>query len=176
MKLYEIAEELKPIVEQLENMDVDDEVIRDTLESLDLMDNLQQKLESIYRVYRNMEAEIKMLDDEIKRLKAQRDAKKRRLEGLKQYVDQSLRSAGLQDQKFKLSIGSIGYRKDPASVEILDPEKLPEDFVKYEPKIDKTGLLNMVKSNYNSKLPEQVIAFDDLGFRIVNNKKSLRFS
>jgi len=27
MKLYEIAEELKPIVEQLEDMNVDDEVI-----------------------------------------------------------------------------------------------------------------------------------------------------
>lgn len=176
MKLYEIAEELRPIVEQLEDMNVDDEVIQDTLESLDLMTDLENKLENIYRVYRNMEAEIKMLDEEIKRLKTKRDAKKRRLEGLKQYVDQSLRSAGLQDRKFKLSIGTIGYRKDPASVEILDVEKLPKDFVTYEPKVDKKGLLDMVKSNYNSNIPEQVIAFEDLGFRIINNKKSLRFS
>jgi len=58
----------------------------------------------------------------------------------------------------------------------LDVEKLPKDFVTYEPKVDKKGLLDMVKSNYNSNIPEQVIAFEDLGFRIINNKKSLRFS
>jgi len=40
------------------------------------MTDLENKLENIYRVYRNMEAEIKMLDEEIKRLKTKRERQK----------------------------------------------------------------------------------------------------
>jgi len=175
MKLYEIAEELKPIVEQLENLDVDEQVIEDTLESLDLMTDLENKLESIYRINRNLQAEIKALKEEIDRLKKKKEALERRQERLRNHVDQSLRTAGLYGRKFKLTIGTIYYQKDKASIEVVDENKLPKEYITYEPKVNKTALLEAVKSNYGSNLPEQVIDFEDLGFRVINNKKSLRF-
>lgn len=119
MKLYEITD----IYLNLES--IDDEI--DVTAALAEVDGeLEDKLENIAKLIRNLEAEAKAYEDEEKRLKAQKQAAKNRIESLKRYVKGSLETIG--KDKVEAGIFKWSLQNGPGRVEITDETKIPDEY------------------------------------------------
>ena len=58
-------------------------------------------------------------------------------------------------KKFKTSLFSFGIQKNPATVNVINPEAVPEQFRKQqEPVLDKHGLIEYIKANGNTEYAE----------------------
>ena len=119
MKLYEITD----IYLNLEN--IDDEIdITAALENID--GALEEKLENVAKLVRNLEAEAKAYEEEEKRLRAQKQAAKNRVESIKRYVKENLEEIGRD--KVEAGIFKWSLQNGPGRVEITDETKIPEEF------------------------------------------------
>lgn len=119
MKLYEITD----IYLNLES--IDDEI--DVSAALAEVDGeLEDKLENIAKLIRNLEAEAKAYEDEEKRLKAQKQAAKNRIESLKRYVKGNLEAIG--KDKVEAGIFKWSLQNGPGRVEITDETKIPDEY------------------------------------------------
>lgn len=170
MKLYELTSFYAELQERVE--DGDHEAVVDTLEALE--DAIEEKVDSIYRIYRNLQADINALKEEEKRLKGKRQRLEASQDHLVGYVEGQLMAARID--KVKTSIGTVGFRKAPASVEIINEDQFIDvypDLVEYEPKINKAGLKDRIKQNNGGKLPQKEVI--GAGFVFRNNKKTLQF-
>lgn len=165
MKLYELTGKYAELQAQMEAGDW--EAVSDTLESLE--GAIEEKVESIYRIRQNLRAEINGFKEEEKRLKERRQRLESELDHLEGYVEGQLMAEGID--KVKTGIGTVGFRKAPASVEIVDEEAFLSDdatraFVKTEYKINKRELLKFVKETDAKEGP---------GFRVIDDKRTLQF-
>lgn len=165
MRLYELTGKYAELQELMEAGD--GEAVSDTLESLE--GAIEEKVESIHRVYRNIQSDIDALKAEEKRLSEKRKALEAEQRRLKGYVETQLNMAEID--ALKTGIGTVGFRKSPASVEIVDEEAFLSDdatraFVKTEYRINKRDLLKFAKETDAKEGP---------GFRVIDDKRTLQF-
>jgi hypothetical protein len=124
MKLYEIAKELRDLLDQ------EDELDREEFE--EKMDVLQVeydlKMESCWRHYKNIKAEAEAIKAEEERLAKRRKAKENRAEGLRWYVAGHLKEGA----KWKSADGvaEFGWTTVQPSLEVFDEEAIPLDYVR----------------------------------------------
>lgn len=119
MKLYEITE----MYAAMEALDEDIDITA-ALENID--GALEEKLESIAKLVRNLEAEAKAYEEEEKRLRAQKQAAKNRVESIKRYVKENLEEIGRD--KVEAGIFKWSLQNGPGRVEITDETKIPDEF------------------------------------------------
>jgi len=145
--LYQLADEFKPIHEQLEKMLLDEEIdsqtFLDTLEasSVDLM----VKAENTAKYVLHLQNLTQGIDEAIKRMQQRKKAIANRADSLKRYLASSLQHAGFN--KYETADIRIGFRKSEATI-IKDESKIPAQFkkVKTIEQIDKTALKKAIKS------------------------------
>lgn len=139
--LYTLTQEFLEIAAQLEDLDIDEETIGDTLESLQIP--IEIKAENIIRFTKNIEAMAEARKAEAKRLNelAAKDIKK--AASLINYLDDTLKILG----KSKLTAGifEVKYKKGSEVVQV-DESKLPMEYhvQKYVP-MGKTELKWFIK-------------------------------
>ncbi|MEJ8785359.1 siphovirus Gp157 family protein [Peptoniphilus sp. HCN-40583] len=137
MKLYEIAE----MYEAMESLD-DNIDITAALENID--GALEEKLENVAKLVRNLEAEAKAYEEEEKRLRAQKQAAKNRVESIKRYVKENLEEIGRD--KVEAGIFKWSLQNGPGRVEITDETKIPEEFFVKEIKPLKAEIKKAIES------------------------------
>lgn len=137
MKLYDIAE----IYENLENLD-DGVDVADALAAVDA--ELEDKLESIAKVIKNLTATAVAYEEEEKRLKAQKIATKNRIESIKQYVQENLESIG--KDRVEAGIFKWSIQAGPGRVEIVDESKIPNKFFVTETRPLKTEIKKAIEA------------------------------
>lgn len=99
------------------------------------------KIRNIACWIKNLEADVKALDEQEKIFKARKTAAKNKMESLKTYL-----ASFLQGQKWENKEVKISWRKSE-SVEITDEKKLSSYYLRYkEPEINKTLLKNDLKA------------------------------
>lgn len=144
MKLYEINEAILACVDP-ETGEVDAE----QLEAL--MMERSEKLENIACWIKDIKAECDSIKAEEKALAERRQAKERKAESLRRYLDEAL--AG---QKFETSRCAISFRKSQ-KVEISDITKIPDDYLKYSlPTADKAAIKAAIKDGIDIEGAELV--------------------
>lgn len=111
-----------------------------------IREELLEKTDGIIAVTKKVEALIEAIKQEENRLKENRKGYERKLESFKEYVKNCMTE--MQIQKVETPLGEIKIAKNPMSVEILDEEKIPQEFIKQkiETSIDKKGLIEHFKS------------------------------
>lgn len=140
MKLYELAKSYAELLEVSEEMD--SEAIVDTLSAL--QDAIEDKAENIAKLIRNLEADVKVIHDEEKRLAERRRAIEVKIERLKTYLQEQLETAGLQ--KVKRPTITVSIQNNPPSVDLIDETLIPADFLIPQPaKVDKKSILERLK-------------------------------
>lgn len=147
------------------------EQLQDTLESLE--GELTDKFESVIKIMLNYEAEAEAIKMEIGALKSRVKKKENNAASIKRWLDDAMKRADMS--RVETAIRTLSYRKNPASIEVTDYEKIPEGFLK-EPKpreVDKTAILNDLKDRFNGKLPDEY-EFESIGVKLINNKSSLQ--
>lgn len=137
MKLYELTE----IYENIENLD-DDVNVASALATVD--GELEDKLESIAKILKNLDATAKAYEDEERRLKARKLATKNRIGDIKRYVKENLEAIG--KDKVEAGIFKWSLQFGPGRVEITDETKIPEEFFVTEIKPLKTEIKKAIES------------------------------
>ena len=162
--LFEISDSMMNLLEYHVN-DETGEVIETEEEFNELYNSIQldlhTKLDNTNCLQKMIDGELEVIDKEIKRLTAEKKARERKKEWLKnridifvvrQFTDENgnVDVDGLHKYKLELPHSKISYRKSD-SVEVTDIDKLPEEYIKtkIEKNPDKVAIKNAIKNGKN---------------------------
>ena len=145
MTIYEIEERYRMLYEFMEDPDMDEETIRDTMESIDAV--LEEKADGYAKVMTQLKADADAIEVEIKRLQRRKETLLENSIRLKNTLQEAMILA--EKPKFKTELFSFSIRKSPAAV-VLDTgdlEKIPREYLVYQdPKINKKKLRDDLKA------------------------------
>ena len=168
-KLYELTEKyikLNSLIEDaLSNDDVSEDDLQTFIDTLDsIQDSIEDKVGNIAGLLKNIESDIKAYKAEEERLAKRRKYLQNKYDGLKKYTQIMLESAKID--KLKAGIFNVIIQNNPPSVEVLDENKVPNEYkIPQDPKIDGKRLLEELKAG-------KVID----GVRLISDKKHLRIT
>ena len=117
MKLYEIANEYEELLAAIEEGEIPEEAIADTLEAVQGM--LEEKADNLACYIKNLLAEVKAIKDEEEKLAERRKAKEKRADQLKAFLGNALQRAGMT--KLETARNKLSFRSS-AGVVISDEE------------------------------------------------------
>ncbi|MGY0692943.1 siphovirus Gp157 family protein [Virgibacillus sp. FSP13] len=138
--LYDLTTDFQQVQSMIEE---GNDGLVDTLESINLA--IEDKLENIGKVIRNLEGEAAAFKDEEKRLADKRKTIENNIKNLKLYAEQALKATG--ERKLKTGLFTYSIQKNPPSVNITNQELIPERFyVEVDPKLDKATIKDLLKS------------------------------
>lgn len=144
MKLYEITGEILELLTMAEDLELDQKMIRDTMEGLDF--EFEEKAEAYAKVVKTLEMDIAGLDEEIQRMTKRKATIKNNIDRLKRSLEGAMIATG--KRKFKTPLFGFGIQKNPPSLNVLDESKIPAEFwIEQQPKLDKKAALAYVKEN-----------------------------
>jgi len=142
MNLYTLTTEAKMIASLLETEELTSE-----LEAMLVINQqeLSEKSINYAKVIRNLEADSDAIDNEIKRLKAMKEAKDRAIDRMKEAVREAMLASGIDtidSSLFKLSL------RRSESVEVVNIDQLPENLivVKKTVSADKVKIKEAIKN------------------------------
>lgn len=149
MKLYEIANDYLALLNAIDNDEIPEEAIADTLEAI--TGEIEVKADNIACLLKNLDADIVAIKAEETRLAERRKAKEKSVERIKQYLSDTLQIMGID--KIETARNKIGFRRSE-SVEVLDEHSFIEwaqenraDLLTYSaPKVNKTEIKKALKS------------------------------
>lgn len=138
MNLYELS----IAFQEVQNMDLDPEVMKDTLDSIG--GTFENKAENMAKLIRNLESDRLAYKEEEDRLKTKRQAVENKLEWLKTYLKDCMKLTG--KTKFKSGVFKFSIQKNPVSVNITNKKIIPEDYLIPQPhKVNNTTLKKALK-------------------------------
>lgn len=138
MNLYQIKEEIKNAIDECIDMETGEIINPELLDNLN--EQLNIKRENIALYIKNLVADSKAIDEEIKNLTARKKSINNKVDWLKQYL-----SDDLQGSKFETAKVVVSFRKSKA-VEINPDAEIPNEFlIQQAPKPDKAGLKKAIQ-------------------------------
>lgn len=144
MKLYEIPEEYRKV---LEGVQVDEETgeILGTDALVEFAGDLNETIKNTGLYLFELDSEAQQIDAQIKRLKARKDGMKRRADTLKNLVLDAMTSSGLK--KVSDPLVTVYLRKSTATI-VDNMELIPKDLlrVKVETSPDLVAISKTIKS------------------------------
>jgi hypothetical protein len=144
MNLYELTSQWQEVADMMEDGDVEEQVILDTLESIE--GEIEDKADGYAKVIAILNAETEALKKEADRLTARRKAIEAHIEYMKKSLESAMYATG--KTKFKTQLFSFNIQKNPPSTQILDEDKIPGEFwVMQAPTINKAAIKDFLKAN-----------------------------
>lgn len=139
MNLYQIKQEIEQAINECVDFETGEITNPELLDSLNMA--LNEKRENIALYIKNMIADSKAIDEEIKNLTARKKSINNKIDWLKQYL-----ADDLQGSKFETSKVVVSFRKSK-SVDIQPNANIPDEFlIMQEPKPDKAGLKKAIQA------------------------------
>lgn len=139
MNLYEIKQSIQEAIDKCIDMETGEIINPELLDSLN--EQLNIKRENIALYIKNLVADSKAIDEEIKNLTQRKKSINNKIDWLKQYL-----ANDLQGNKFETAKVVVSFRKSK-SVDIQPNANIPDEFlIMQEPKVDKTGLKKAIQS------------------------------
>lgn len=142
MKLYELTDERLKLLEMLEDEDVSEEAINETLE-LNFLD-IKDKFDGYGKILRQMQADREMVKSEKMRLATREKAIDNGIDRLRNYMLNAMLLMGENKVKTELFTVSVTTRVKP--VVTIEPKLLPEQFKKVEYKADNKEIEEYLKA------------------------------
>lgn len=138
--LYQMTEETKSLYEMLENGDIDEQTLTDTMEAI----GIDEKINSYCQVIKQLSTDVDMFAEEEKRVKERKQTLKNNVDRMKMALLQFLTATGQEKVKTGTFSVSKSYSK---AVNILDENSIPDEFkIEQAPKIDKTAIKKAIAS------------------------------
>ena len=148
ISLFELKSEYQQAAQKLQDMDLDEQTLADTLESLS--GDLEAKATNTVMVSRNMRATAAAIKEAEASMSARRKAIEARADYLDKRVFDTMIETGIQKIEcpyFKLSI-----QDNPPSVDVFDALQVPADYMREVPATftaDKALISKALKDNYD---------------------------
>lgn len=144
--------ELKDMYLNLMDLDLEDESLKAALENID--DEIEVKAENYAGLIKNLEAEAEAYKKEIDRMTKIKKALENRALFLKKNLEEAM--VALDKKKFKTTLFSFSIQKNPASLNIIDEDKIPEDYYRLEKVFNKNKIKEAVKNGLLTEAAELV--------------------
>lgn len=128
MTLYQISQEHRALADALQDMELDEQTIADTLEA---ESSLVEKSQSVAFVIRNMETFAAAVKAEADAMAERAKRVQKRADSIKTYLHNCMNLAGVQ--KIEHPQFTISIRKNPESVQIFEEKLLPPDYLREIP-------------------------------------------
>ena len=139
MNLYELSSSYRAIQE----MDLDEETLRDTLDSI--IGEAEPKAENIVKWIRNLKGENTAIKEEETRLKNKRITNENKIKALSLYLEDFLKNSRLT--RLKTELFTISLQNNPPSVEVYDATLIPPKYlIEQLPTIDKQAIKELLKN------------------------------
>ena len=126
-KLYEIAEQYKALEEMLYDGETDEQVIKDTLEAIDM--EFEDKADNYAKLIKGMRADAEILKKEEERIYARRKALENRASWLMGQLEENMRFVG--KTKFKTPLFSFNIQKNGGKQPLEITENLADIPMKF---------------------------------------------
>jgi hypothetical protein len=146
LSLYQIAAEYRHVTDVLQDMDVDDQTLKDTLEGESW--DLTIKAQNYAFVIRNMEATAAAIKEAEKQMAERRKCLEARTAYLTERLKTGMEIAGVTE--LSCPHFAIKVKKNPASVDIFEPALIPTEFMRQPeappPAPDKKAIAEAIKA------------------------------
>lgn len=147
MKLYELSNDYLALMNAIENDELPEEAVADTLESIVV--GIEDKADNIACVLKNLSADIAAIKAEEERLAERRKSKERLHERIKQYLSDTLLLTGID--KVETARNKITFLKSEAVETDKDflewALKYRDDLITYgKPSANKTKIKEAIKN------------------------------
>jgi hypothetical protein len=144
--LYVLAHDYRAAAEKLADMDLDDQTISDTLESMS--GDLEVKATNTAMFCRNLEASAAAIKEAEAQMAARRKAIENRAARIKDYLLANMMVAGVQ--KIECPHFKLAVRTNAAAVEVYEPGLIPAEFMR-QPELppaapDKKAIAEAIKA------------------------------
>lgn len=142
MNLYNLTTQAKQIALLLEEGEFTPEIEQALVIN---QEQLQEKAINYTYVIKNFEADSQAIDNEIKRLKAMKEAKDKAIDRMKEAVRNAMLASGID--KVESSLFKLSLRRSEA-VEVVNIDQLPESLVTVKKTVsaDKVKIKFMIKN------------------------------
>lgn len=145
--LYLLTQEFREAAEKLADADLPDEVIADTLESLQFP--IEEKAKNVAMVIRNIEASAKAIKEAADAMITRAKSEENRAKHLKGYLQSAMEATGIT--KIESPYFVISLRNNPESVVIDAESQIPQDYMREIParfEVDKQLVKQAIKDGY----------------------------
>jgi len=162
MKLYELSDDYRKLLTELDNEESQQDNITAILS--EVKEQFNEKVENIGKMVLSLKADAETLKLEEQRLSKRRHTIEAKSEWLETYLKNELTNTGVDNVKGTLV--TVSLRKNPASVNILNAEAIPEIYRTVIPESwqpDKKAILTQFKNT------GEIVD----GCEIINDKKHL---
>lgn len=124
--LYELATEFRETADRLADMELDEQTLHDTLESIAFP--VEQKAVQVAAFVRNLEATAEQIKAAEKAMAERRKAIENRAANVRQYLMDNMRACGFT--KIEHPNFVIAVKQNPESVVIEDERQIPMDYMR----------------------------------------------
>ena len=145
--LFALSAEYKSISDRLCELDLDEQTVIDTLESVG--GDLQEKSINVAKFFRNLESDAKQIKEAEQQLAERRKAIEKRAASLKEYLKTNMELSGIHKIECPWFVVSIA--QNPEAVIVDDEEAIPRDYFKEIPvsyQLDKSLLKQAIKDGF----------------------------
>lgn len=146
ISLYELTEQYEGVLNLLYDGETSEQVILDTLESID--GEIEDKADNYAKIIKTMNAHAEAIEKEEKRLYSRRKALENRAQLLKSKLEENLRFIG--KTKFKTALFSFNIQKNGGIQPMSITENIKEIPMKYlivpDPVPDKQAIRELLKN------------------------------
>lgn len=139
MNLFELTSNYQRVLEVAEQLD--SETLKDTLDSIN--EAIDVKVENTAYVIKTLEANVSVIDVEIKRLQSMKSAQSNNVKNLKLYIQQAMEQTGLDKVEGKLI--KVAIQNNRPSVLVEREDSLKEYMIEQPMKLDRRSLLEDLK-------------------------------
>lgn len=134
--LYELTEEFGQLLEMLEDPEIEEQVILDTLEGVE--GELEIKAENYAKIIKELEGQAEILKSEADRITNKKKVIDKNIKRLKDHLQNAMITTG--KKKFKTDLFSFNIQKNggkaPVILDIEDTSELPDELVRIKEEAD----------------------------------------
>lgn len=149
--LYELKDEYLQLLDMLEDPEIEDQIVLDTLEGIDY--ELEIKAENYAKIIRELEGTIEVIKAEKKRLSDKQSKLEVNVKKLKDNLQEAMITTG--KTKFKTDLFSFSIQKNGGALPVIvdvDTAELPDDLVLITEKPDLKAIGEYLKTHPDSNL------------------------
>jgi hypothetical protein len=125
LSLYVLSQEYRAAADQLADLDLPEDVVRDTLESIS--GDLEAKSVNVASFVRNLEASAEQIKEAEAAMAARRKAIEKRAANVRKYLLDNMLAAGIS--KIECPYFKLAVRDNPPSVVINEPALIPDAYL-----------------------------------------------
>lgn len=144
--LYEIAAEYRQDLEKLSQLDLPEEVVRDTIESMS--GALEEKAKNIGFLIRHLEAVEHGIQEAEAQMLRRRRALKKRIDELHDYTLGVMMQNGIH--KIETPYFTLSQAKNPPSVDVYEQSLIPQEYFTHPepppPVLNKRAIMDAMKA------------------------------